>query len=182
MVVAAGAADAQPEEDLAGDVGDVIQDVGPLPAHVALVVFVGPQPEIAGRHSQLGIVGIELVAGKLLGQEAVVGFVGVEGPDDIVAITPGMGAEGVLPVAVGLGDSAPGRASAAPSAGRNAARPAAGRSTARRRPACRSARNASTSSDGRRQPGQVEGHPADQGRLVGFGGGRQTVVEQVPAG
>ena len=103
VVVAAGTADAQPEEDLARDVGDVIQDVGPLPAHVALVVFVGAQPEVAGRHSQLGIVGIELVAGKLLGQEAVVGFVGVEGPDDIVAVTPGVGAERILPVAVRLG-------------------------------------------------------------------------------
>ena len=103
MIVAAGAADAQPEEDLAGDVGDVVQDVGPLPAHVALVVFVGAQPEIAGRHPQLGIVGIELVAGELLGQEAVVGFVGVERPDDIVAVTPGVGAEGILPVAVRLG-------------------------------------------------------------------------------
>ena len=91
MVVAAGAADAQPEEDLAGHVGDVVEDVGPLPAHVALVELVGPQPEIAGGDPQLGIVGIELVAGKLLGQEAVVGLVGVERPDDIVAVAPGLG-------------------------------------------------------------------------------------------
>ena len=103
VIVAAGAADAQPEEDLARDVGDVIQDVGPLPAHVALVVFVGPEPEVAGRHPQLGIVGIELVTGKLLGQEAVVGFVGVEGPHDIVAVTPGLGTDGILPVTVRLG-------------------------------------------------------------------------------
>ena len=31
VIVAAGEADAQPEEDLAGDVGDVVEDVGPLP-------------------------------------------------------------------------------------------------------------------------------------------------------
>ena len=103
MVVAAGAADAQPEEDLAGDVGDVVEDVGPLPAHVALVVLVGPQPEIAGGDPQLGIVGIELIAGELLGQEAVVGLVGVERADDVVAVAPGVGAEGVLAVAVRLG-------------------------------------------------------------------------------
>ena len=103
VVVAAGTSDAQPQEDLACDVGDIVQDVGPLPTHVALVVFVGAQPEVAGRHSQLGIVGIKLVTGKLLGQEAVVRFVGVEGPHDIVAVTPGMGAKGILAVAVGLG-------------------------------------------------------------------------------
>ena len=78
MIVAAGAADAQAEEDLAGHVGDVVEDVGPLPAHVALVVLVGPEPEIAGGDPQLGVVGIELVAGKLLGDEAVVGLVVVE--------------------------------------------------------------------------------------------------------
>ena len=91
MVVAPGAADAQPEEHLAGDVGDVVEDVGPLPAHVALVVFVGAKPEVAGGDPQLGVVGIELVAGKLLGQEAVVGLVGVERADDVVAIAPGLG-------------------------------------------------------------------------------------------
>ena len=32
VIVASGAADAHPEEDLARDVGDVVEDVGPLPA------------------------------------------------------------------------------------------------------------------------------------------------------
>ena len=44
MIVAPCAADAQPEKHFAGDVGDVVEDVGPLPAHVALVVFIGAQP------------------------------------------------------------------------------------------------------------------------------------------
>ena len=48
MIVAAGTADAQAEKDLAGHVGDLVEDVGPLPAHVALVVFVRSQPQIAG--------------------------------------------------------------------------------------------------------------------------------------
>ena len=103
VVVASGAADAQPEEDLARDVGDVVEDVGPLPRHVALVVLVGSQPEVAGRDPQLGVVGIELVARELLGQEPIVGFIDVERADHVVAITPGAGPIGVLSVSVGFG-------------------------------------------------------------------------------
>ena len=178
MIVAAGAADAQPEEDLARDVGDVVEDVGPLPAHVALVVFVGAQPEVAGRDPQLGIVGIELVAGELLGQEAVVGFVGVEGADDIVAVTPGVGAEGILAIAVRLGVANQVEPVARPALAVSAARPAGGRSSARRRSGCIVGQECVDFLGSRRQPGQVEGRAADQGRLVGFRGGRQTVVEQ----
>ena len=175
--MAAGTADAQPEEDLAGDVGDVVQDVGPLPAHVALVVFVGPQPEVAGRDPQLGIVGIELVAGKLLGQEAVVGFVGVERPDDVVAVTPGVGAKGILAIAVRLGiadqvEPVPRPALAVARRGQQAVDQAlvgVGRVVGQ---------ECVDFLGGRRQPGQVEGRAADQGRLVGLRGGRQAVVEK----
>ncbi len=177
MVVAAGAADAQPEEDLARDVGDVVQDVGPLPAHVALVVFVGPQPEVAGRHPQLGIIGIELIAGELLGQEAVVGFVGVEGPDDIVAVTPGMGTKGILPVTVRLGiadevEPVPPPALAVTRRGQQAV----DQSLVSFRRVVGQERVDFLG--GRRQPGQVEGGTSNQCRLVGFRGGRQTVIEK----
>ena len=103
MIVATGTAHAQTQKHLARDVRDVVENIGPLPAHVALVVFVGAQPEIAGRDPQLGIVGIQLISGKLLAQEAVVGLVGIEATDDIVAISPGVGANGILAISVGFG-------------------------------------------------------------------------------
>ena len=102
VVVTAGTTDAHPQEDLTRDIGDVIKNVGPLPAEAA-VVFIGAQPKVASRHSELGPVRIKLITGELLGQETVVRFVGVEGPDDIVAVTPGIGAKRILPVTVGLG-------------------------------------------------------------------------------
>jgi hypothetical protein len=62
----------------------------------------------AGSDQQVGPAGAGLtlgkeIAGKLLGDEGVEGFVVVEGPNDPVAVTPGVGAGGVEFVAVGLG-------------------------------------------------------------------------------
>ena len=177
VVVAAGTADAQPEEDLAGDVGDVVEDVGPLPAHVALVVLVGPQPEKAGGDLELGVVRIELVAGELLGEEAVVGLVGVERADDVVAVAPGVGANGILAIAVRLGiadqvEPVPRPSLAVPRRGQQAVDQALvgiGRIVGEERV---------DFLGGRGQPGQVEGRAADQGRLVGLGGGGQAVLEE----
>jgi hypothetical protein len=42
VVVAAGALHAGAEEDVAGGVGDVVQDILPLAASVAIIVFVDP--------------------------------------------------------------------------------------------------------------------------------------------
>ena len=103
MIVATGAPHAQAQEDLSRDVGDVVEDVGPLPAGVALVVLVGPQPEVAGRDAKFGVVGIELVAGELLGQESIIRFVGIQALDDVVAISPRGGSIGILAVSVRLG-------------------------------------------------------------------------------
>ena len=48
VVMAAGAADGEAEEDLAGEVGDLVEDVGPLAGHVALVELVGAVPVVGG--------------------------------------------------------------------------------------------------------------------------------------
>ena len=79
---------------------------GPLAGGVAVVIFVDAAAEIAGGDERLGIVGKQFVAGELLQHEAVVGLVGVEGVDDVVAITPGVGAVvvGLVAVAVGVAD------------------------------------------------------------------------------
>ena len=57
----------------------------------------------AGGDARLGSSGPQLVAGDLFLDEAVVGLVGVEGLDDVVAIAPGVGARLVGLEAVGLG-------------------------------------------------------------------------------
>ncbi len=51
----------------------------------------------------VGIVGLELVAGELEGDESVIGHVGIERLDDPVAIPPGVGAGLVELEAVGVG-------------------------------------------------------------------------------
>ena len=120
--------------------------VCPLPADVALVVLVGPEPQEAGGDQRLGVVRGELVAGELLADEPVVRLVRVERPDDVVAIRARRRAGTSSCDSRRSRRSGPGRASAGPSARRSAGRRAGGRPAARRRPAAWSATNASTSS------------------------------------
>ena len=103
MVVAPGTAEAQAEEHVAGDVGDVVQDDLADLADLALVVLVDPVPEEPGRHQGLEVAGRDLVAGKLLEDEPIVRHVVVERADDVVAIPPGLGPIAVGAVAVRLG-------------------------------------------------------------------------------
>ncbi len=42
VIVASSAREAHPEEDFAGDIGQVIEDVVPLGTDVSLVVFIDP--------------------------------------------------------------------------------------------------------------------------------------------
>ena len=62
-----------------------------------------PRREESGRDDRLGLIGPEDVAGDLLFQKPVVGFVLVEGIDDIIPITPGRVAALVAFKAVGVG-------------------------------------------------------------------------------
>jgi hypothetical protein len=63
---------------------------------------VGSGDEEAGGDFDVGVAGGEEVAGDLFHHEAVEGEVLVEGADDVVAEAPGVGADVVLFVAVGL--------------------------------------------------------------------------------
>ena len=103
MVVAAGALHAGAQEDVAGGVGDVVQDVLPLAAGVAVVVFVDPMAEVAEGRERVGVAREEFVAGDLLLHEAVVGLVVVIGLDDVIAIAPGGRTEIVDAEAVAVG-------------------------------------------------------------------------------
>ena len=97
MIVAAGAADGEAEEDAAGGIDHVDTlfdqvDVFDLEEHVA----VGADSVKAGAGAGFGVVGVEFVAGDLLPDEAVVRFVFVERLDDVVAVAPGDEEVGVL--------------------------------------------------------------------------------------
>ncbi len=103
MVVALRAAEAHPEEDVGGRVGQVFEDHSPLLTGVALVVFVDPVAEVSGGHDRLRVLRGELVAGDLFADELVVRLVAAEGRDDVIAVVPGVRPVGVLLVAVGIG-------------------------------------------------------------------------------
>ena len=79
VVVAPGAAERQAEEDRAGGVGDVVEHLLAALLQVDGVVLVGEAAVEAGGDQRLRVVGVQLVAGDLLLDEAVVRLVLVEG-------------------------------------------------------------------------------------------------------
>ena len=97
MIVTAGAAEGQPEEDERGIFGLVVEDLLPPLFEVGGVVLVGPEAIEAGSDQRLGVVRFQFVAGELLPNEPVVRQVGVERADDVIAIFVG-----IRPVVVGL--------------------------------------------------------------------------------
>ena len=105
VVVAAGTAERETEHCRGRGADDVVELIGF--GLYAVVGFVVPHAEtvVAGRRERVVRHGIELVAGKLLDQELVVGFVLVQGPNDIVAIPPGQRFFAVALVTVALGEA-----------------------------------------------------------------------------
>ena len=88
--MAAGAVDGQPEERLAGGGNEIVEPViAPLEP---VGRFVVPEAEavVAGGDKVVGGGIGDLVAGKLLKCKAIKRRVVVEGPDDVVAVAPGM--------------------------------------------------------------------------------------------
>ncbi len=79
VVVAAGAADRQAEEDQARRLGDVVQGVLPPQTLVVQVDHVRVAAIEAGGDEGIGIVGGDLVAGELEPDELVVRQVAVQG-------------------------------------------------------------------------------------------------------
>ena len=105
MVVAAGAADGEAQEDRADGAGDLGELRLPLDLgdDVAAHDLAGPAPAEPGGDQGVVIARLHLVPGELEREEPVVGQVGVERADDPVAISPGVGPLGVELEAVGVG-------------------------------------------------------------------------------
>lgn len=103
VVVALAAVEGDAEEGFSGDVDDVSDGIGVgLGAVGGFVVALHEGHEAGGDEGVEGFVG-ELVAGELFEEKAVVGFVLVEGFDDVVAVAPDLGLLAVAFEAVGLG-------------------------------------------------------------------------------
>ncbi len=103
VVVAAGAAERHAEEGQSRRVGDVVEDFLTALLQVGGVVFVGPQAEKPGGDHGIRLVRFQLVAGQLLADESVVGQVGVEAADDVIAVAVRFRPQVVGLEAVGLG-------------------------------------------------------------------------------
>ncbi len=88
MVVAAGAADRQPQEDKPGRLGDVVQSILPAKLLIVQVDHVGVAAVESRGDERPGIVGLNFVTGKLKPDETVVRQVAVQGIDDPIAISP----------------------------------------------------------------------------------------------
>ena len=115
VVVATGAVDGDAHrggENLRDHVVEIVR-AGGAPEHVALGLDLTDEVpraggEEAGRREKFRVWSLEVgglrehVSGDLFTEELVIGLVGVEGGDDVVAIAPGVGAELVALKAVGV--------------------------------------------------------------------------------
>ena len=103
--MAAGAIDGQSQKDLARGRDQIIELVVQREFPVGRIVVPYPQTVIACGDQTLGAAVGQFVASQLFPNEPVVGFVGVEGADDVVAVPPGVGLGLVGLVTVGLSEA-----------------------------------------------------------------------------
>ena len=107
MVVAASAADRQPEDGRAHVLHHFVEAVEPrLPNRRRLLAHLRRRGQRRGDEKSRGRINAHGVAGELLKEKPIVGEIAVEGVDHPVAIRPGMVAERVVFIAprVGVAD------------------------------------------------------------------------------
>ena len=107
VVVAAGAADGQPEDGGADDVGALDEDFVAADGDVLVAGIAADRAEAVKPRGgcQLGIVRRDFVAGDLLGEKLVERFVAVQRVDHVVAEAPGFRKTAVILEALGLGEA-----------------------------------------------------------------------------
>ena len=105
MVVAAGTAQGETQENLGGRVDQVVELIVAVLFRVGRFVIPWSEPVVAGGNQILGrlIAFGQLIAGDLLEDKAFKWFVGIEGPDHVIAIAPCERFGGVALISVGLG-------------------------------------------------------------------------------
>ena len=166
VVMAAGAADRQPQEHKPRRLGDVVERILAAQALIVQINHVGVASIEPRGDEGPRIVRTNFVAGKLQADENVVRQIAVQGLDDPVSISPGVGPGLVELEAVGLGKARQVKPVLRPALAKLGARKQTvdqavirlGRSVGEKRLLLRKAR---------RQSGQVEAEPSQQGRPVG---------------
>ena len=133
VVVAAGAADGQAEEDRAGGLGDVVQGVLAAQPLIVQVDHVGIEAIEAGGDEAVRVVRGNLVAGQLEADEPVIRQIAIERRDDPVAIAPHLGPGLVVLEAVGVGIASQVEPVLGPASRRSEGTPAGDRRVSRRR-------------------------------------------------
>ena len=103
MVVALCTAHRQSQEDVADVGGEIVEGVLAGQQDVGCVALVGPHPVESRGHDRFGVLGKQLVSGDLFLNDSRVGPVLVEGPDDVIAVTEGLGPECVGFETIGFG-------------------------------------------------------------------------------
>jgi hypothetical protein len=103
VVVAARAAVGHPEEHGANRVGHIVEDLLSPLQQVPRVALVGIVAVERGGDTRVGIARPQLVAGELFADESIVGLVGVERVDHVVAVAPGIGPRFIRLEAFALG-------------------------------------------------------------------------------
>ena len=95
VIVAAGTGHAQPHHSPRGDINLLVGHVHRILLAVSLIQPLHPNCEKAGRRDVLVflriVLGRQQIAGNLLADELVVGFVGRKRVKDVVAVSPGIG-------------------------------------------------------------------------------------------
>ena len=104
VIVATRATHGQAQRRARGHVDLLVHLLHDESLAIALVQALGPDGEEAGGDQQFvalrGVLGGQQVAGHLLAEKAVVGFVGIEGGDDVVAVAPRL-REGIVALLAG---------------------------------------------------------------------------------
>ena len=78
MVVAAGALEALGEEHIGRRLGQIVENLPPLPLDIPLVPLIDPVPQEHRGDDRIAVARVDLVAGQLLHHEAVIRLVGVQ--------------------------------------------------------------------------------------------------------
>ena len=110
MVVATGARDREAEESLADDVDLIVHVADLFIDRIDRLIAVLDHAEVAGAKGRLvqffgGVDarGLQEVAGELLTDELVVGHVGIEGADEVIAVAPSLRDGGISFATVRVG-------------------------------------------------------------------------------
>ena len=102
MIMTPCATKPKPQKYIGSYIRNVVQNGSPLCNHIPLVVFINPVTQETGGDETVGAGELQLIARKLLQDEAIVRFVCIHRANDIIPISPRFWTKSVLLVTVRL--------------------------------------------------------------------------------